>query len=453
MLHELAKITDLKLPKNTLEQQYYSMLKKGIDKQEAIKKLFDGGEKADARIRKLGSVLKKKMVAQIVRKASTSTNRTLNEHIEAYQLFSAGKILLAQEKAEVGIQLIQKSYNLSIQNGIIDVALSCTKSLSTYHSNFGDIKKFVTYQSKCKELIEWQRHETLAQQYYNEIALYYREQWNEDIQEKAIKYCEETKSMISTSYKTAMFHYFMQCMVHVSSLDFEELIATSKKAIAHFNAIHQPPKSTLFNFQTKLAVGYIQLEEYKKALAAIKQCLALTEKGGHSYCVAYYYQALAGLHSGNYLDTIDAIDKTKPYWNRLPNDLLEQWRIIQAYSALFIKKKYRIGKFINEVPIFSKDKTGANTAIIIVQMLHHLKEGNTSIYIERCDALKRYTSRYLSGKKKVLAKMLLEVAKGHFNITTIEHRTREMLNELAGKERELEIMPPEKVWGMVMGWL
>ena len=116
-------------------------------------------------------------------------------------------------------------------------------------------------------------------------------------------------------------------------------------------------------------------------------------------------------------------------------------------------KRVQIGKFLNQVPTFEKDKAGANAAILIVQMLHYIKDAKTHDYIERCDALSRYASRYLHGKKKILAKLLLEVNKGHFNVLTIEYRTRKLKTALQGTEREIEIMPAERIWELAMEWL
>jgi hypothetical protein len=89
----------------------------------------------------------------------------------------------------------------------------------------------------------------------------------------------------------------------------------------------------------------------------------------------------------------------------------------------------------------------------MVRMLHFIKNGDRHAYIDRVDALIRYASRYLKGKNKVLAKLLIEVAKGHFKKITVLYRTKSLSKSLAGMDMELAIMPQERVWGLALGWL
>ena len=51
----------------------------------------------------------------------------------------------------------------------------------------------------------------------------------------------------------------------------------------------------------------------------------------------------------------------------------EQWRIIEAYANLLdinTGQVFRVSRFLNEVPIFSKDKRGNNIAIIVIMAWH-----------------------------------------------------------------------------------
>ena len=200
----------------------------------------------------------------------------------------------------------------------------------------------------------------------------------------------------------------------------------SNAAMKRCNTFHdlktlpEMPSTTISSERQR---GYIHLKDFSNAIDCLHNVLESADHGKYSFLMAHLYLAITGLHAGKIDLSTRSIEETEAYWPNLPENIQEQWKIVKAYTALFSEKKYKIGKFINEVPIFSKDKAGANASIIIVQMLHYLKMGKTHQYIERCDALSSYMNRHLKGKIRILAKLLLEVNKGRFNALTVKYRT------------------------------
>src|SRR5690606_26274487 len=88
-----------------------------------------------------------------------------------------------------------------------------------------------------------------------------------------------------------------------------------------------------------------------------------------------------------------------PGYKKLPESVREQWAIYKAYVQYFISigkinnqgkeqvQSFRIGKFLNEVPTFSKDKRGVNISIIIIQILFLLYKREFGQVIDRVEAL------------------------------------------------------------------
>ena len=109
----------------------------------------------------------------------------------------------------------------------------------------------------------------------------------------------------------------------------------------------------------------------------------------------------------------------------------EVWRIYEAWLYFLLragkihdregkaKKKFRLGKFINEVPTFSKDKRGLNVPILIVQIVLLLQEGVYDRLFDRMEAIAQYKHRYLDKEQNyrsnVFIRMLLETSKASFN--------------------------------------
>lgn len=450
MLKELAKVTSPKLTPGSLEAQYYALLVKDADEDE-IQRTLDFNN--NNHFRQIKYRLKRKLLDAVITQSGNNGGTALEDMSDAYKLFSAGRIMMLKQAHQAGVEMLEKALNKALRQQMIGLALECAQPLSTYFSTLSGVqKKYLRYQELVDQLLERQQAETKCRSYYNRVSHAYTHQWH-DAPAIAFEACQAMKPLMSASIIAANAYYSSLFIAHIAAQDYEGLIKACNESLQYFSQFPSAPRSTIYSAYLKKATAHIHLAQYPQALGCTQEVVRIAENGKYSYCSAYFYQGIAGLHSGEIQLTLDALDQVTPYIDLLPEPFQEQWRILEAYAALFSSRKFKIGKFINEVPLFNKDKAGANAAIIIVQMLHYIKDGRTSDYIERCAALERYTSRYLKGKPKTLAKLLLEVSKGHFNATTVQYRTKRLVKDLNKAERELEIMPAEKVWALVLEWL
>ena len=450
MLQELVQLASPKLPPGSMERKYYALLKKNVEK-EKIKQILSCNDNYFWQIKYR---LKWKLIDDLVSQTTYTGPSAYDEYAEAHKLFCVGKLLLTKQARQAGIEALEKSIIKAMKQGQIGLALEAAKPLATYYSAQPDgLKKFKYFQSIATDLLEKLKWETIARDHYNEIICHYSYHWNDNIAEKEFTYCDITAPYIDGSISTAISHYSTLYLAYISALDFEGLKNACDQAIKYFKRFDKPHRSAIYNAYLKKATALIHLQKYKEAVACTRHIIDISEHGKYTYCSAFYYQGIIGLHSGDIALCYNALDQVAPYRSELPSNFQEQFRILESYTALFSSRKFRIARFLNRVPNFDKDKAGANAAILIVQMLHYLKDANTHAYIDRCDALSRYTKRYLDGKKQILAKMLLEIPKGHFGWVSVEYRTRKFINNLTGQERELEIMPAEKIWQLIMEWL
>ena len=453
-LEELAQYSKPSLSPGSLEEKYYLLLKKGASKETILKELFSGVESPGNRISQLGTSLKWKMIASIAVKVNTSESSYEEMATKAYQLTTAGSILVHRNAKKTAIELLEKGFKLAIKAGLVGKALECAKELTRYYGVIsGDTKKYEYYQNAKDELLDRYVAENKAESYFIEVSGYFAKSWHEDVSAKAFTYAALTEETIEASINTAISHYSMLNLAYISSLDFRGLVENCNEAIIYFSGIENKPRATLEVFFIKQAFGYILLGEHKKARRVLDESISISKEGGYAWCTAQFYKGIIGLHSGNIELSENAASNVEPYHNTLSNNIQEQWKILMSYVALFSDIKFRVAKFLNEVPIFEKNKASANFAILTVQMLHFLKEGNEDAYTERCDALVSYTSRHLKGKSKILAKMLVEVSRGHFHEVSVEARVKSMKKKLQGFGMEIEIMPYPKIWDLVVSFL
>ncbi len=162
------------------------------------------------------------------------------------------------------------------------------------------------------------------------------------------------------------------------------------------------------------------------------------------------------------------------YFKKQPPVIKQNFYVLQAYAHFLYKigkisgvtnaKEFRVYKFLNEVPEYSRDKQGVNIPIILVQILFFLADQNHHLIIDRIDSLKLYAYRYLKKdenfRSQCFIRMLGEMVRAGFKRQGTLFRTKTLMDKLKSvpidtypATAENEIIPYEDLWEMVLGLL
>lgn len=164
---------------------------------------------------------------------------------------------------------------------------------------------------------------------------------------------------------------------------------------------------------------------------------------------------------------------------RLINRLLstrhqEYWMIWEAYVNFLVVAgkitpdenwprlpRFKFAKFFNNVPTYSRNKTGMNIPILILQALYFIVEGKYDKVRDRTEALERYCSRYLKNDENLrnncFFKLLLMTEQANFHKGATERKAasiyKRMISQPAKSKEEandMEIVPYEALWEIVL---
>ena len=127
-------------------------------------------------------------------------------------------------------------------------------------------------------------------------------------------------------------------------------------------------------------------------------------------------------------------------------------------------RKFSVNKFLNDTPIFSKDKRGLNIPILIAQILFLIHQKKYDKVIDRIDAIERYCTRYLrkddTFRSNCFIKMLLQIPVSGFHKNGLERRAsryyKELLSnpiEVSNQSHDVEIIPYEDLWELALNSL
>ena len=178
------------------------------------------------------------------------------------------------------------------------------------------------------------------------------------------------------------------------------------------------------------------------------------------------YKVILSFHSNNDEQAHAIIKKVLLNRKGMNETMIEHWNILKAYAYLMSPdgNTFRLGKFLNEVPVFSKDKRGHNTNILIIQILFLLKKKKHDEIINKVESLKQYVSKYLrkddTFRTSCFIKMLCQLPVGNFHPINVQRRTKkyyekmmELPKEQARMDVDVEIVPYEVLWSKVLSML
>ena len=185
------------------------------------------------------------------------------------------------------------------------------------------------------------------------------------------------------------------------------------------------------------------------------------------------------MHTRNYQDAYSVLVATMEHkrFKFLPPSIEEIWKIYEAYTYYLISlglvqptsgdihfSKFRIGKFINETPIFSQDRRGMNIPILVIQILFMILDHQYDQAIDRIEAIEKYCSRYLrqdeTFRSNSFIKMLLTIPENHFHKAAVVRKAEKYLQKmkqfpqnLTGQAFEIEVIPFEDMWEIALNTL
>lgn len=213
------------------------------------------------------------------------------------------------------------------------------------------------------------------------------------------------------------------------------------------------------HFYGLLAPALIQEKAFDKAADNIHKAKSLTQRGSNNYYRFLYYEILSQLHQGHYQQ---AHDLYIPAAGKLADKpIAEQFLLLKGYFAFLQRNgtiqsnsRFQLYKFLNEVPLFSKDKSGHNVNILILQILYYLGKDHSRI-IDKIDAIEVYRLRYLYGRSSIFLKMLWKMIHYKFNPIAITNRTSQDVKKLNAVPLNIdsEVIPYEQLWEIVMAHL
>lgn len=469
-----------------LNEFYDALLSGKFEDDDAAAEHFFAADRSHSSYQMLKSRTKSTLLNHVFFLNENKSNFTDRQraYFRCYRYWAASKILWGLYKYQVGADIAEKLLKQAKFFDFSEIVMDIAKHLRmTYGTQRGDQKRFEQYNQLYKEYREINYYEDLAEEYYTELSLglVIEKGLDQERHQKAKAYYAELEPVLKKydAYRLHLSANLIRMIAHTSVNDYESTIKICEEAIAFFEKKKYAAHLPLLVFHYQLIVCHTQLKQYKEGKRTAEKCLDLVEEGSFNWFKYQELYFMLSTHTKNYQQAYRVFLNTVNHkqFDKLPAGMKEIWNIFEAFlQALYhlheVREedgddhlsKFRYGRFINATPHLNRDKRGMNIPILVAQILTLIIHRKYSRAIERIEAIEKYCSRYLTKndtfRSNCFIKMLLQIPANNFHRVAVERKTAKYLKKLravpldvAKQTHEIEIIPYEELWDMLIGSL
>jgi hypothetical protein len=491
-LHELARINNKnsRIVESMISAEKESPLKKlhtlvlskdFIDEPTAMLEIY--GRKNISAFSRLKKRLKDILIRSTLLQSSTidSADTRLAESHNHLGYALATKLLLDLKARNLSVEIAEKAILKAIRHSLTESIILLARLLVSHYGsseyNKYKLNKYLEIQEKYLRVYSY---EIKAENYFLDLQrthLHSLANPSESTKEKARKYVEELETIDDIkSYFFLLNRYRVKASYYEYQKDFESLLKLSDNILKELS-----PKFRTAAFlqiiNVRRAWALIQAGRNDEAVTSGFRDLSKIQSGTLAWYFVAHYILKALLYKGDYLRAIELITQMidHPKFQRIGESFKEIFYTTLGYIYVIIESgmlgnpkdylnllpEFKIYKFLNATPVFSKDKSGINVSILLLHIAYLLQKKDYSTIIDRVDSLNQYAHRYLrkddSFRSNCMIKMVVQLSKADFNPIRAERYTKELLKQLkavnlagSGENIETEIIPYEVLWDIMV---
>ena len=387
------------------------------------------------------------------------------------------RILVHKGLIESAFLMAKKTLPISLKFEFTEISLSLCRHLIRFYSTRQlSWNLFEKYMNIFNNLIQTFKAEMITQEFASRLDFMEngRHPLKNSIKRDIKKYDIEAKRFIKTQCSIDILINATRIIYHMYLSDGNYQKFKKWMNVIIDNVVNKKFESTVaieLLIYLKLRLGLIHKDTDEINRAYSDHFINLTQ-GSYNWFALHlnYFSSLLHCKDYNKCFTLLVNVLNHSAFNKQPNLIKERFYILEAYSYFLIKinkilysgdKEFRINKYLNQVPEFTKDKAGVNIPIILSQVLFFLAEKKYGRLIDRMDSLDLYVYRYLkndeSFRSQCFIRIISEVIKAGFKKQGSIFRTKKLREKLIAvplnaypESADIEIIPYEDLWEMVL---
>lgn len=379
----------------------------------------------------------------------------------------AQKMLVKEQRME-GMRLIKDAYDIAVEYDFTHFAGELAGILYHNLAYFGEKNKKTKLDAK-KYAEEMERYaynylaEKKAERHFYIIISETNRSAIPDLIQEAIKQISLCKGT-SIRYQVILSTLNVQYGFHIG--DYQLVIKNCTDALDTFRNKSGVYNSQYYSFLKELGVAQMAIGQYSEASDSFEQATQYIRFRSYNDYILRFYKAMNALRAGQYQEAYDLYQQNSKCRNEA---IRQQFAIIEAYlhfmvytGRLKLDKPFHIRKYLNDTFKAQADKRGDNISIVIAELLMYLAKDRGK-FIDRVEAVKSYSYRYLKGEDTQRAKWFIRILcllpRANFHPIALARLAKRQIENIQqssggkGQNFAIEVIPFENLLGMVVGEL
>lgn len=394
--------------------------------------------------------------------------------LECLDLLHKANILLAEGDYSLTERLLLRCLRLAEAGEFTHYAVQCARLLRTLYAQQ---RKALRYQKLAKRLLRAEQvmaWEDEAERIYSDahLALAHTVSSRRAVLPLLPGYIDQLKALHRQAHSFSTFNYLYRLQ-----LSYEELqgnYAAIIRLTASATRLLREGKLNERRFDKRYN-HYMSINAYLRSRQPVKglklaQVYALDfHPSSGNWLYFQEHHLLLALHAEQYAyaqQLLATTSKNPAYLKQRPA-ALERWSLYRGYTE-FVCPTPRVGparrqelaQWALTLPEFSRDKRGHNVAILVLQLLHFLRERHLEEVLLRLERLRKYQQRHLREssmlRSRLFLRLLLLLVEKNFDARQAAERGSTLLQQLQQTDppgdafAEVEIIPYEHLWKLVL---
>lgn len=473
--------------KNSKFNEFYEALMAGRLKNDRdASMLLYGALPTDDKYRQLKSRFRKRLLntlffLDVNRPSASNYDRA---YFTCNKDWTLVKILQSNNAILTAAALAKQILTNALRFKFADVIVNCSRILREDAAVQGNDTEFEEYDRYIKQYTEVLNAEIESEELYQRVFINYNKPLEEisDLREKIDQYCDALVTLSERYHSPVVFYNMFLVWTYRFEMlhDYDAMLEVCTRAEQY---IEDNPDyyrdEKLEMFQLKKMSAYLHKQDFKNGKLNAEKCLQQIATGSDSWFLFMEYYFLLAMHSANYVNALAIFNRASanPRFKKLSYEEKECWKVYETYIQFIaevegdknpilekqLKKTIRTQRFVNDPLLYPREQRPLAILMVIAQVLFLISKHDYHDIAEKTDRLKSYANRYLSKEENFrliqFIRLLQSLVKAEFRLSSLGNtdkylsRLREIPFYYRGRIDELEIVPYDQLWKIILGKL
>lgn len=398
-------------------------------------------------------------------------------YLECQRKYAAAMVLLSKGARLIGGETLETLLRQTLRFEFTELNISVLRALSRHYAFVEAEKKrygqYETLLTQQETLLDFERQ---TEHFYKDLIENFvrRKDGKVQLQEKAAYYWKHIQPWMAQydSYWLQFMGRLIEIIYYDSKGDYTAVAVAAESGIHFFEQKSYKSSSAFQAMHNYLLAALFSLHQFDRCKFFAEQYESRYESGSFNWFKMQELRFLIFMHMADYEQARQCCAYVTAHvaFKQESAPVQEMWKIFEAFLAYLqaigvlmpgeYPTRFRMARFVNEIQVFSQDKSGMNIPVLLIQYLFALQEESHEHCFARMENMAKYRLRHLADPRNQRSycffRMLEQIPQSGFQPELVKRRTDKLLATLSEESGtpglqnyEMEIIPYETLWDLV----